>query len=227
MKRFLLAVSAFALTNVAFGAESGAADPARLAALMTPCAECHGPEGASAQPGVPHLDRQDVAYLIESLALLAVGQRPTKVAGHVPADWTANDRRAVAAFYNRIRPVRAPESFDNEKLATGREVFLERCESCHENGGRDPDYRGSGSARLAGQRMDYLREQLRSYLGGKRKFLVGVKRESFLGMPIGVRGAQVRERLNPIGETEIEAIVHFLASNPIDDPKPGKRRARP
>jgi cytochrome c553 len=98
--------------------------------------------------------------------------------------------------------------------------------SCHENGGRDPDYRGSGSARLAAQRMDYLREQLRAYLGGQRKFLLGVKRQSFLGQPISVRGGQVREQLNPISESEVEAIVHFLASNPIDDAKLARRRMR-
>lgn len=231
MKRFLLAVSAFTWPHIGFGAEPGPAgtvapDAAPLAAMMAPCAECHGPEGASVKPEVPHLDRQDIPYLIESMSLLAVGQRPSGVAGHVPASWTASDRRAVSAFYSGARPARAPETFDKEKAAAGREVFLERCESCHENGGRDPDYRGAGSARLAGQRMDYLRAQLRSYLGGKRKFLVGVKRQSFLGLPISVQGGQVRERLDPIGEPEIEAIVHFLASNPIDDPKPAGRRAR-
>lgn len=202
------------------------AEPPSAPALTEPCMECHGADGASAKADVPHLDRQDRGYLIESLEMLASGERPSKIPDHVPRAWSTEELRVVAGFYNQSIGTRPHEPFDPKKAKLGRAVFMERCETCHENAGRDTDYRGSGSPLIAGQPIAYMIEQLQAYLKGQRKVLVSVKKESLLGLPMTVKGGQAREKTSRIGDAEVEAIAHFLAANPLPGPNAKGRKKR-
>lgn len=218
MRHALLLASTLALAPFA-SADPGSAT-ARRDALLLPCAGCHGTEGASASPEVPHLDGQLAAYLEESIDLLGRGKRKSAVADHVPATWTAADVRIVAEFYSRNKGRREVEEVDADRAAAGREIFLERCETCHESSGRETDSRGAAVPILAGQRMRYLAGQLRAYLDGERMFLLPMKQAAFIGKPVVVAGQAVGEQGERISRADIEALAAFLAGvRPLEEKK--------
>lgn len=178
------------------------------------CATCHGERGASVAPDVPHLDGQVAAYLAESIELLRDRQRKSLVADHIPSEWSSERIREVAQYYGAASEARTPDATDPAKVSVGTELFHDRCEICHDDDGRDTDPRGAGSPKLAGQRLAYLLAQIRSYVRGERPYLVDVKKRSFLGAPMAVRGVSVGSSGAKITEEDADAIAHFLAAAP-------------
>jgi len=194
--------------------------------LLEPCKECHGIDGVGLKPEVPHLDRQVYVYLQESIELLKSGKRLSAVAQHIPEPWTTADIQAAARYYNRLQGVRPVEPVDSLKEAQGKEVFLEKCEACHEDGGRRTDYRGTGSAILAGQNKNYLASQIRAYLTGQRPALTFMKKNSFLGTPLSVNGNVVGARLEKVADADVEPLAHYLAAQRAADPVSPQVRKR-
>jgi len=205
------------------GLPAGAQTVVPAVPLLGSCTECHANDGVSKAPEVPHLDRQTYVYLQESIELLQSGVRPTSVAEHIPQQWSLTDIQTVARYYSRLQGVRPPEPVDPVKAAQGKEVFLEKCETCHEDGGRRTDYRGTGSPILAGQRIPYLTAQIRAYTTGRRQFLVDMHRRQFTGAPLVVNGYVIRERLDPVSDADAEALAHYLAAR---QPYDGTQRLR-
>lgn len=204
---------AFFLCVSNFGSLASAqtAAPVGLPSLE-PCAECHANDGIGLKPEVPHLDRQVYVYLQESIEQLKSGGRLTAVAQHIPQAWSATEIQSVARYYSGLQGVRPEVPVDSVKAARGKEVFLEKCEACHEDGGRRTDYRGTGSPILAGQNENYLAGQIRAYLIGKRKVHTFMKRNAFLGTPLAVNGHVVGVRLEKVVDADVEHLAHFLAS---------------
>ena len=100
------AVIAFAVTAVAEGSWAQAPDIAAGHKRAEVCMACHGENGRSLVPGIPHLAGQDRDYLV--LALTAyrgntTRSDPTMVEMSKPL--TDKDIENLAAFWNSLGPV--------------------------------------------------------------------------------------------------------------------------
>jgi cytochrome c553 len=208
------AAAVFAALVGPFAFPGGAAALADLPEPLQACAACHRVGAEPAPPGVPYLDGQVQSYLVESIELLRDRKRPTRVPDHVPSDWNAAQVAAAATHYTAAKGRQPAEPVDPALVAQGREIFRDRCETCHAADGRETDPRGAGSPLLAGQQLSYLRSQILAYLRGERPYLVDMKKRSFRGLPIVLRGTTVSEPGATMTDADAEAISHFLASVP-------------
>ena len=227
MSRYLRVVMLIvAAVLYSHSARSETDEAAQREILLQTCVDCHGSSGESVSPEVPHLDRQLASYLEESMDLLIKKQRPTKLAEHVPSSWTAEQVKLVATFYSASIPPRPPEPVDVDKATEGKEVFQERCQHCHENGGREPDSKGMGSAILAGQRIKYLENQINAYLTHKRKFLTVMKERAFAGGALVVNGHVISDRMTKLTKKDAELIAHYLAADLSEAAAEKKKKRR-
>lgn len=177
----------YALVSSAVLAAAPAAD-----VLTKPCAECHGPDGASSSAKTAHLNGQLGEYLTEQISALSQGSRSSSVAGHIPKDWSDADIAAVAKFYAKRKATRAPQSTDPELVTQGQAIYQKRCAECHPDNGRASDH---DAPLMAGQNLDYMMAQAREFVAGKRKFV-------FM-MDTAFKG------LSP---AELDSVAHFFAS---------------
>lgn len=118
------------------------------------CARCHGEDGNSVQPLVPNIAGQNPYYLLEQIAKFADGRRNDYIMTPLARMFSEEDRMMVAAYYSTLSP--RPYAVEASLAQRGKERFQQRCISCH-----GQDAHGSEQyARLAGQRVEYLRHRL-------------------------------------------------------------------
>ena len=177
----------YALVSSAVLAAAPAAD-----VLTKPCAECHGPDGASNSAKTAQLNGQLGEYLTEQISALAKGSRSSSMADHIPKDWSDAEIAAVAKFYAKRKATRPQQSTDPELVAQGQPIYQKRCAECHPDNGRSSDH---DAPLMAAQNVDYLMEQAREFVTGKRKFV-------FM-MDTAFKG------LSP---AELDSVAHFFAS---------------
>lgn len=67
------------------------------------CAVCHGPQGLSMQPNVPHLAGQPEIYLAEQLRAYRSGKRAHEVMGVIAKPLTDAEIDNLAAWYASIK----------------------------------------------------------------------------------------------------------------------------
>lgn len=77
-----------------------AAGKARAAAV---CAVCHGPQGLSMQPNVPHLAGQPEIYLVEQLRNYRSGKRQHEVMGVIARPLSNQDIDDLAQWYASLQ----------------------------------------------------------------------------------------------------------------------------
>lgn len=77
-----------------------AAGRARAAAA---CAVCHGPQGLSMQPHVPHLAGQPEIYLVEQLRNYRSGKRTHEVMGVIAKPLSDQDIDNLAQWYASLQ----------------------------------------------------------------------------------------------------------------------------
>lgn len=160
--------------------------------LTKPCAECHGPDGASSNAKTAQLNGQLGEYLAEQIGALSQGRRTSSVAEHIPKDWSDADIAAVAKFYAKRKATRPQQSTDPELVAQGQAIYQKRCAECHPDNGRASDH---DAPLMAAQNLDYMMAQAREFVAGKRKFV-------FM-MDTAFKG------LSP---AELDSVAHFFAS---------------
>lgn len=156
------------------------------------CASCHGLDGVASQPAMPHLDGQLEQYLVATMSKFQKGRRPTEVADHIPASLTNGDLEAIARHYAANKAERPAQPIDADKVAKGENVFVSRCADCHMDGGRDAD---KDAPLMAAQNLAYMIEQIKQFVGGKRKFGF-LQDDAFRGLSMD----------------ELESVGHFFAS---------------
>lgn len=161
---------ALLLGAVPAGAAQAAEPAPRLdPQLIAKCQECHGPGGSRSTPATPRLNGQDAGYLYRRLKGFL---DPTSGTPHATEHmWQTaaqlNDRTASQlARYFAAQAV-TPADPETPPTARGARIYQQgivgdvpACQSCH-------GPRGDGSAtapRLAGQRGDYLEEQLSAFM---------------------------------------------------------------
>lgn len=157
------------------------------------CAACHGANGVSSKPGVPHLNGQLPDNIVESLAQFKDGKRPSSAPAHADAALTAGEVEALANFYSAQKDRPRPEQpVDAAKVAAGEALYKRRCTKCHLDSGRDADHE---APLVAGQALDYLQAQTTAFVTGKRKF-------PFL----------MDEAYDGLSPEDLERLSHYFAS---------------
>jgi cytochrome c553 len=175
-----------------------AAPPVKPPAIAQTCTACHGAKGISSTRNTPSLAGQPDIFTQYQLVFMRDGGRQAGVMQAIVKNLTDDNIRDLGAYYATLPPPPALASksevaIDAEKV-TGL-LTSRHCDSCHK-----PDFAGQGeSARLAGQRPEYLKKAL-------IEFRTGVRRGRGMGAMIEVSVT--------LHEQEIDMIAAYLARKP-------------
>jgi cytochrome c553 len=143
----------------------------------------------------PSLAGQPDGFIQWQLVFFRNGQRKSPVMQPMAQALKDDDIRNVAAFFAAQKPGK-PEGVspgDDALMAQARKlVAANRCAACHKD-----DFSGTqATARLAGQREDYLLKALRDFKSGARS---------------GGAMAAMMEVVAPLADGDLRALAHFLA----------------
>lgn len=188
-----------------FLALPGTALAAGLADLVAHCDSCHGPGGASAHGDVPTIGGQSSEFISDTMHSFQVWGRPCvktpyrsgdtsrpktdmcKIAGGLSEE----EISALSEHYSKQAFVAADQEFDIAKAEAGAILHSERCETCHEQGGRV----SARGPRLAGQWVPYMKATLKYVPTGEH-----------MVPPMMERG------IDKFSDQEIDHLMNFYAS---------------
>lgn len=156
---FCLSLLIAPLPALAYDAEAGR----RKAEAV--CAVCHGKAGLSEQPMVPSLAGQHNDYVVLALFQFRAGHRPSELMAPFAVPLTNDDLGNLAAYYSALKPWGPQRKANAQAAASGPGLTLDNhCIQCH-----GPGLAGQDSVpRIAGQKIEYLRAQLRAFRAGNR-----------------------------------------------------------
>jgi len=191
--RFLFAVMA----ALALPAAARAADPPPgIKAIVQGCAACHGAKGVSTIAQTPSLAGQPNIFTQYQLVFMRDGGRKPGVMAAVVKTLTDDNIRDLGAYYESLPPppaLKTPSKVDEAKVMAL--IKPRRCDSCHKE-----DFSGQGeTARLAGQRPDYLIKSLKDFRTTERR-----------GRGLGA----MMEVSVTLKDEDIEMIAAYLARRP-------------
>jgi cytochrome c553 len=158
------------------------------------CVGCHGEAGISIQEYTPSLAGQPDLFLQWQLVFFRSGTRQNAMMRPIVDDLSNEDIRNLGAYYASLPPMQGRKPDDNPELsqAGAQAAAGRRCASCHGD-----DYAGTkATARIAGQREEYLIKALNEFKSGQRS---------------GGGRAAMAEVAYPLSEEEIYALAHYLA----------------
>jgi sulfide dehydrogenase cytochrome subunit len=158
------------------------------------CDGCHGQNGVSQVPGVPTIWGLSAIDVSESLYMYRDEERPCGAINMcIPTKQLSDDQiEALAEHYAALEFVAIGQQFDIALAEQGKLLHDRYCENCHPDNGSDPQDEASI---LAGQRMDYLRQQFAYFQAGTRP-----------------QPPKKEEKLKKLSEQDIEALLNFYAS---------------
>lgn len=174
---------------------SHAADLSRTAMMAHSCAGCHGTDGSSVGPSIPHIAGMDPERFIDSMLAYRKGARESTIMTRLAKGYTDAEIQGMAQFFAAQELVRFPQEHDPIKAFRGEEIHKASCEQCHGDGGRAADKGGY----LAGQWMPYLSFSMQDYEDGMRP-----QRKKMM--------RKVRSVVLEHGEEGIEALIHYYGS---------------
>ena len=164
-------------------------------ALSYTCAGCHGTDGSSLGPSSPHIAGIGKEYFIDAMKTFQADERNSTIMNRIARAYTNEQIEAMATFFSE-QELRLPaQNFDPKKAALGAKLHDDYCEKCHEDGGAVADDFGT----LAGQWVPYLEYSMADYRNGSRYMTKKMKKK-------------VKKMLKKEGESSIEAVFHFYAS---------------
>jgi cytochrome c553 len=158
------------------------------------CAGCHGEAGISIQEYTPSLAGQPDLFVQWQLVFFRSGTRQNAMMRPIVEELSNEDIRNLGAYYASLPPMPGKKPDDNPELsrAGAQASAAHRCASCHGD-----DYAGTkATARIAGQRQEYLIKALNEFKSGQRS---------------GGGRAAMAEVAYPLSEEEIYALAHYLA----------------
>jgi len=162
MKKKLLALlcaMAFTGTSTILHAEDSIDAGKEKAAA---CMSCHGEHGNSLVATFPKLAGQHSSYLIKQLEAFKNGTRKSPMMSALAMGLSDKDIKNIAAYFSSAPTIKTET---NVTLAKVGQAKASMCLGCHgstaEGNGQFP--------RLAGQRADYLVNQLTNFKAGARK----------------------------------------------------------
>lgn len=155
------------------------------------CSFCHGEDGNSLRPDIPHLAGQNPVYLLEQFEHFGTGLRQNYVMQELAKSLSAEEKVNLALYY-ASRTIRPAAATDSALSGIGREQFRSKCAACHGDGGRG----NKGYAYLAGQQPEYLRRAL----------------QRFRDQPEQRRSLLMSSVTRELSDGQIEALAVFLSS---------------
>lgn len=135
------------------------------------CINCHGLDGKSTGPDIPHLAGQKLDYLRLALKEYRTGHRPHAALQQLFSELTEAELDDVAAYYAslpRILPAGTTPAMPvaaRDPVAEGKAAST-ACAACH---GADGNSTTPGTPSLAGQHRGYLIASMQAYKEGSRK----------------------------------------------------------
>jgi cytochrome c553 len=188
-----IALAASVLANVsAVAADAGAGK-----VKAEGCVGCHGENGVSEVDSTPSLAGQPDAFIQWQLVFFRSGARKNEVMSPIAEQLSNEDIRNLGAYFASLKPSdhSQDEGQDNQPQLTeaGKNAAAAgRCASCHGD-----DFAGSkATARITGQREEYIAKALRDYKSGHRT---------------GGGVAAMAEVAYPLTEDQISALAHYLS----------------
>jgi cytochrome c553 len=157
------------------------------------CAACHGEDGRSKDPKVPHIGGQPKLFTMYQLFFYREGRRKSEEMNLIAKELTDAELDAISTHVSKLPPPARPEGpVDEARYKRGAELAQKRiCASCH-----NADYSGREQMpRLAGQHEAYTVKALQDYRAGIR---IGTQ----AAMPETVRG---------LSDEDFADLAHFLA----------------
>lgn len=170
------------------------------------CNDCHGENGASQWNDMPtiggmdaftHADalyvyRDQGRVCAESIYRLGDTDRAPTTMCKTAAKLSDDDIEAIAEHYAALTFVPAVQKFDVALAAAGAVVHKQECDRCHSEGGSSA---ADEAGILAGQWMGYLRTSFAQYAADERP-----------------QDKKMREKMENLSADDIEALVHYYAS---------------
>ena len=134
------------------------------------CAGCHGANGVSESPGVPHLAGQRPAYLYLELKAYQAGVRGESAMNNVVRPLSDDALFKAAAYFASLDPPQTSAA-NNASVAAPDPVQLGKtaaagCAGCHGDGGIS---KTPGMPSLVGLDPKYLVAAMKAYKSGQRK----------------------------------------------------------
>lgn len=177
---------------------AGAAAAADIAAgkeKAEVCAGCHGETGVSQMDNVPSLAGQPDLFVQWQLIYFRSGTRKSEQMQPMVEQLSNQDVQNLGAYFASLPPFQATRPDDDPELsmAGAQAAAGRRCASCHTD-----SYAGvKATARLAGQREDYLVKALHDFKSTART---------------GGGVAAMADIAYSLSEEEITALAHYLAN---------------
>jgi cytochrome c553 len=191
-------LAASACLALASGAAAQTAPPVKAPAVAQTCIACHGIKGISSTKNTPSLAGQPDIFTQYQLVFMRDGARDAGVMKPFVKNLTDDNIRDLGAYYAALPPPPALTTKSEIAIDTERVTALltsRHCDSCHK-----ADFSGQGeSARLAGQRSDYIVKALHDYRTAVRR---------------GRGMAAMTEVAVTLHEEDIEMIAAYLARKP-------------
>ena len=194
----LLVTSCVLASSIQAEAVDATSNAAAERVAIGTCAICHGPQGHSFSPKFPVLSGQQANYLVAQLQGFKNQTRGDADAlGYMWGMAAPLDDQLMAGlaeYYSRQAPRAEPKN-DPSLIARGKEIYqsgdaahgIPPCVACH-----GPSAEGTagtvaapGFPRLAGQHVQYLMKQLRSFQNNMRNVAV------MHGVAAGLQGADM------------------------------------
>jgi cytochrome c553 len=158
------------------------------------CTSCHGEGGVSQTENIPSLAGQPDLFLQWQLVFFRSGSRKNEVMQPIAEQLSNQDIRNLGAYFASLPPPATATKPDalSQAEAQAKIVAGRICASCH----TDTFAGTKGTARIAGQREDYLVKALHDYKSGTRS---------------GSGVAAMASVTYSLSDDEISALAHYLA----------------
>jgi len=160
---------------------------------LVQCAACHGEDGRSKDPNIPHIGGQPKLAVMYQLFFYREGRRKNPEMNLVAKGLSDAELDAIAEYVAKLPPPPlVGGEIDAVRYRRGAELAQKRlCASCH-----NPDYSGREQMpRLAGQHEAYTVKALQDYRAGIR---------------IGTQAAMA-EAVRGLSDADFADLAYFLA----------------
>lgn len=168
-------------------------------AIIESCKACHDEDGSGVGKAyVPIIAGIPAAHIEEALFAYKDGARRCDVEPAMCATAAALSDEQIAelaAHYGALERYSHASTFNETLAAQGKEIHERLCARCH-FAPDDPDVADALGIPLHGQRADYLRYALESYLVGRRENLL----------------PEMEEKIRQLKHGDIRALVDYYVS---------------
>ena len=168
-------------------------------AVIETCKTCHDEDGSGVgKPYVPIIAGIPAVHIEEALYAYKDGARTCEIEPAMCATAAAlSDEEIVelAAYYGALERYSHASSYNETRAAEGEKIHRRLCSRCHLPPD-DPDVGEAMGIPLHGQRADYLRYALESYMVGRRENLL----------------PEMEEKIRQLDHDDFAALVDYYVS---------------